>query len=499
MSTLPQDSSLRRHSISTWMLLNIGLIITATLGLAAFSLISDAEIARLDSLAFREQDLVVALYNSIARTHEQMERCIKSPNESELSAFENYKKQLSAYLEEFSNFDRDEEMARTVTDFGFIIQSYLEEAENTLRFRQIGQLADANRSHEEAANTHELLIRQLPSVFAVTTVDTGSFKMRLDQVRREYLIIDIALSVLVCGFAGWLLLQSSRRIIGPIKELTAAAVKINKGDLKVRLPDLGSDYEMKNLTLAFNAMLDTINRQISELETASKLKALLHQEELKNQESQYLVKEAELQAMQSRINPHFLFNTLNMICQSAYTEHATTSAEMIESLAAMLHYFMENSAEPVEISDEIRYTRDYFHIQNLRFGGRVSFFVKCPPELESYKIPRLTIQPIVENAITHGVKDVLSEAMVAVTVRADGDIITIMIKDTGKGMPREQLARIRESINSEGIPKNEGIGLHNVSQRLRLFYGAGAKLTIESKPSVGTIVEVAFPKVPAGI
>jgi two-component system, sensor histidine kinase YesM len=488
---LSAGAAVPSRSIHSWVLLTTSLVILSVAGLAGLTIAADAKLRDMDALALREQDLVSGLYGAVGATHDLLEICIKIPSDSSVADFTGSRDRLMRYFRELSAIPRGAERARIVTDFGFMLGSYLEGAEASIRFRREGRLPEANRSHGEAVNMREVLVRQLPSLFAVMTADSAELRSRAGMVRSQNLVIDAALSLLACGMAAALMLGSMRRIIEPIRELTAAARRINAGSLGVRVPGISRDSEFVSLALAFNAMLDTIARQIGELEGASKLKALLHEEESKNQRSRLLVKEAELRAMQSRINPHFLFNTLNMILQSAYTERAARSAEMIESLAAMLQYLMEDWSAPVQIGDELRYTRDYVHIQNLRFGDRISFSIECPPSLEVYWLPRLVIQPLVENAIRHGVKDVIRDARISVAVAGSGGGITIEVGDSGAGMAREVLERVLRDLDSE---ESRGIGLNNVCQRLKLFFGGAASVDIRSAPGAGTVVALSFPR-----
>jgi two-component system, sensor histidine kinase YesM len=488
---LPAGAAFPSRSIHRWVIVTTSLVILAVAGLAGFTIVADAQLKDMDALALREQDLVSGLYVALGAAHDSLEACIKIPADSSVADFMRSKDRLLRCFGELSAIPREAGRARIVTDFGFMLGSYLDSAESSIRYRREGKLPEADQSHGEAAGMREVLVRQLPRLFAVMTEDSADLRGRAERVRSRSLVIDIALSLLACALAAALMLGSVRRVIRPIEELTAAANRINAGSLGDRVPPISGDSEFKSLALAFNAMLDTIARQIAELESASRLEARLHDEESKNQRSRLLIKEAELRAMQSRINPHFLFNTLNMILQSAYTERAARSAEMIESLAAMLHYLMEDWSTPVHIGDEIRYTKDYVHIQNLRFGDRISFSIECPSSLEAYRLPRLVIQPLVENAIRHGVRDVISGARVSVAVSGAEDDIEIEVGDSGAGMARAELERVRRGLEAG---EDRGIGLHNVSQRLKLFFGGAASMELKSAPGAGTVVSLRFPR-----
>ena len=483
------------RSIRRRVLIHIALIVSAVVALTLFDFLADRELQGLDMAAFHEQKLIGTTYNEIGQARDLLDTYIRFPRPVTSARFQELSRRLMDDVSALASLPRGDSGARTVIDFRYMVQSFLEAAARTIEDRRVGALAGANDSNREALSILNLISRQLADLFQVMNEDAVLQRGIADHVRGEILMIDAGLGVLVIGLVSLFIWQVLRWIIRPLDELTTAAIKVNAGELNIRVKGDQRDFEIGRLAGAFNAMLTTIQRQIVDLQATNELKARLHEEELKGQRMRTLVKESELQALQSRINPHFLFNTLNIICQMAYSERATASAALIEALSAMLRYIMADSSKPVSIQDEIRNVRDYIYIQNLRFGRRISFALTYAEEVEAVMVPRLIIQPLVENAINHGVKTYVQDAVIEIGVEPIEDRIRIRVADNGIGMGPERLGAVRASLDGRA-QDGGGIGLRNIHERLKLFFGSAADLVIVGSGCAGTTVDLVIPYPP---
>jgi sensor histidine kinase YesM len=447
----------------------------------------------LDTSALHEQGLIATIYEEIGQVRDLVDTYISAPHPATLARYKLLSDRLQANLATLSAIARNDTGERTVVDFGYMVMSFLDAVSNTIESRQEGALAETNAGNAKAISILNLIHRQLTDLFQVMNEDSARQKRIADRVRDEILIADIVLGLAIIGLVSLFIGQVLRRIIRPLDELTKAAIDVNAGELEVRIKEGLQDFEIEKLAIAFNAMLTTIQRQIVELLETNELKAHLHEEELNIQRMRTLVKESELQALQSRINPHFLFNTLNMICQMAYSEDAKVSAALLEALSAMLRYIIADSSKPVVIDDEIVNVRDYIYIQTLRFGERINFVLSYAKEIGTVVVPRLIIQPLVENAVKYGVKTLLRDAVVSISVEPIEDTIRIRVADNGVGMDEEKLAAVRASLAIQGEGEG-GIGLRNIHERLRLFFGVGSELIIMSAAGEGTTVDLVMPR-----
>jgi two-component system, sensor histidine kinase YesM len=481
------------RSIRWRVLLHISLIVIAIASLTVYDFLADRRLQELDIAALHEQITISEIYEEIGRVRDVVDMYVTNPHPVTRQNYDKLSRRLSAEVAEFASIERSENGERTAVDFHYMVVSFLEAASRTMAGRQIGELGRANDSYRETANVFDLIHRQLTDLFQVMNEDNARQKAMADRVRREIVIVDVALCLAIAALVALFFLQVLKRIIEPLDGLTKAAIDVNAGGLQIRVEEGSQDFEIEKLSCAFNAMLETIQGQIVELREASELKAHLHEEELKGEQMRTLMKESELQALQSRINPHFLFNTLNMICQMAYSEKATGSAALLEALSAMLRYIMAESSKPVSIDEEMSNVRDYIYIQNLRFGDRIGFELQYDEDVGKAIVPRLIVQPLVENAVVHGVKALVRGATVRIGVSADERSIRIRVVDNGVGIDAETLAAVRASVSGRGM-EGEGIGLRNIYERLRLFCGEGAQLRVDSDRGRGTCVELVIPR-----
>ncbi|PIC69371.1 sensor histidine kinase [Sporosarcina sp. P16b] len=205
-----------------------------------------------------------------------------------------------------------------------------------------------------------------------------------------------------------------------------------------------------------------------------------------------LAKEAEIQALQAQISPHFLFNSMNIILSLIRT-NPDEARKLLSSLSFFLRQNLEGTTvKMVTLQQELAHVKAYLMIEEARFIDKLKICIDVDPNVLREKIPPLTLQPIVENAMTHGIKELEANAMVHISIHEIGDAIHIMVEDNGEGIVPERLAILgREQIQSE---KGTGLGLFNVNRRLQMTFDKNSGLTIESTPNEGTKISFHIPK-----
>ena len=215
-------------------------------------------------------------------------------------------------------------------------------------------------------------------------------------------------------------------------------------------------------------------------------------------------KQTELTALQSQINPHFLYNTLETIRGQALLDGNEEIASMTEALGAFFRYSISGKGTMVTLRDELANINNYMLIQRYRFNNRFSLETVIDEEDEAaYEcmVPRLIIQPVVENAIFHGLEDMDESGKVTIEILLTEKNLILMISDNGKGIPEDELERLNERIHSDDVKLLEpqsgthrtGIALPNIDRRLRLLYGEGYGVNVYSTPGQGTDVEILIP------
>ena len=221
--------------------------------------------------------------------------------------------------------------------------------------------------------------------------------------------------------------------------------------------------------------------------------------------SQLLRKQAEFDRMKSQINPHFLYNTLDSIRGYALAENSPVTADIIEVLSRIFRYTISQKNEQIALEQELGMLKDYISIQEYRLNGHIPLQIKVQDNdtrLYQLPIPKLILQPFIENAITHGMKDIRSNFAIAVQVSTTQSRLIISISDNGCGMPADRLAALNERLYADDYGKDgagcsshkgSGIAITNVNARIRLLYGSEYGVIAYSTPGVGSEFQISLP------
>ncbi len=293
----------------------------------------------------------------------------------------------------------------------------------------------------------------------------------LSQMRRH--IVEVAFILLLISLipAAWL----TRLVTRPVGELVGVMQKVSDGDMDTRAENISED-EIGLLSSEFNRMLDQIQELVDQL---------IREEEEK--------REAELEALQYQITPHFMYNTLNSIKFAALIRGEKDLAGVLGDFIELLQTCISKKGAFLTVSEEVHVLENYVHLQEFRSGEPIRLDYDIPQEAQMCQIPRLILQPLVENAILHGIDIKERQGHITVTARIDNDRLYLEVKDNGRGMSKEQ---IEELLNSKA-KKTKGltaVGIPNVRDRLKLYYKEEAGLIYESSEE-GTSASIYLPVV----
>ena len=288
--------------------------------------------------------------------------------------------------------------------------------------------------------------------------------------------IVMASGILIVGVLILLFLISAK-LTQPVKTLRDTMLAVEKGNLDIRAQVFGDD-EIATLAHAFNQMLDRINSLIT-----SEYKANL----LKNS--------AELKALQAQVNPHFLYNTLAAMGRIAENQQAYQLRYICDALVSFYRYANQMSHQNASLSDEIYNLENYIYIQNARVPDGFKLRVRCDAKVMNMSLPRLLIQPLVENSIQHGLSEKKPPRLIKVSAYVREDTVYLSVLDNGEGMDKESLNKIRKELsdNNPGLDRSSSIGLINVNSRMRIMYGDDYCMDIISKLHKGTLIRLVFP------
>jgi two-component system sensor histidine kinase YesM len=289
----------------------------------------------------------------------------------------------------------------------------------------------------------------------------------------QTIYLESALLLLLSAFV--IAVLFSDKLAKPITALKLSMKEVEKGNFDgVKVVRRGED-EIGMLYNSFYAMTEEIQN--------------LMEDKSRSQKEKYRL---ELRALQAQINPHFMYNTLDSIVWMAEGGNNKEVVIMTSTLGKLLRQSISNEEEFVTIEREVDYAKSYLIIQKMRYTDQLTFEIEVDPAIYNYKIVKLTLQPLVENAIYHGIKYKETMGKIVITGKETEEGILIQIIDDGIGMEEETLNHIFDK--KKRINKNNGVAVENVNRRLKLYYGENYGLQYESKLNVGTIVSIFLPK-----
>ncbi|UOQ44420.1 histidine kinase [Halobacillus salinarum] len=378
------------------------------------------------------------------------------------------------------SIDRDQVV---VENYSNMLASFLEETKQALDAYQSGQIERYSSHTQEAASISGYIQDTTLTLINNELSDYESFYHSL--VLRSQWIEKMGISIFIFTlfasllFAFWF----SRDMTRPIHRLSKAAEEIASGDFSGPDIQVKTNDELKLLTETFNGMRNNIRSLIQQMKQKS--------------EMQQLMKEMELKSLQSQVNPHFLFNTLNLISKSSYIEEAHRTGELIESVSAMLRYNLSRLDEPTTFKDELKSIKEYVFIQKARFGSRFTFNENIALTTWHTPLPVLTLQPLIENAFIHGIENKEEGGEISVISYETASAMVIEVIDDGTGMTSEQVKQwndVHETAPvTEGSGHTTGIGLFNVIRRIEMMYEQKGLVKIKSREGKGTTIQINLP------
>jgi len=265
----------------------------------------------------------------------------------------------------------------------------------------------------------------------------------------------------------------SRKIVDPIDIICERMEAIGKGSLSVREPIQADVEEIQLLSDGIENMVERLIKQIE-----------------KNTQQEKQRRRTEFALLQSQINPHFLYNTLDTIVWLIESEEISEAVRMVASLSNYFRFSLSRGKNVISIEEEEQHIRSYLEIQQMRYRDLMDYEIDIPEHLKKYILPKLTLQPLVENALYHGIKNRRRKGIIRLTGREENGCVILEVADDGRGMTKERLEQVRSSL-TDG--KSQGFGLRTVHQRIQILFGGQYGLTLVSTLDVGTKVIVTIP------
>ena len=310
-------------------------------------------------------------------------------------------------------------------------------------------------------------------------VPTAEIYGNIDVIAIVTLILLAVFSAAAVGSSLYL----AKKFTDPIRKLQQAMLSVEEGDFSTAI-DLNRKDELGQLGASFNQMIKKIRR----------LMDLVY-------EKQVMLRKSEYKALEAQINPHFLYNSLDSIMWLLRMNRTEDASVMLSSFTTLFRISLSKGNDFIPIEKEVKHVESYLVVQNMRYSKKFDYEVHVPPDLMKYHTLKLLLQPLVENAIYHGLSVEKSKILISISARQLPGRIIFTVWDDGVGIPPEKLQALQEALNREesdtGGEGKAGYGLRNVNGRIKAYFGKEYGLTVASKYGEGTTVEVVIPKIGA--
>ncbi|RIX51419.1 HAMP domain-containing protein [Paenibacillus nanensis] len=378
------------------------------------------------------------------------------------------------------------ENAFAITSYTNLIDSLVETTDRSLLFQSEKDSEASSDAFDEATRISKYI-----SEMTLTLLDTElktydqfyrGIIEQSQELKKTGVLLLLLITFLLLLFTYWFSLSITR----PVQKLTLAAKELSRGRFDLQI-EVNSNDEISFLAKMFDRMRVNINNLISEIQQKAQLEKEL-------QENKLLLQESQLRSLQSQINPHFLFNTLDTLSKKAYLEGSEETSDLLVSVAGLLRYNLKRLDRSVTLYDEVKVMRQYIDIQRARFTERLRLYADIDDSCLHVQVPGLTLQPIVENAVIHAVEPMEEGGVIWFRIIDGGERVFVEIEDDGPGMTKEKIKQILEEHVVETEGHSTGIGFSNVVKRLRLFYGIDDVMDIQSDGERGTKVILKIPK-----
>ncbi|MCQ4086550.1 sensor histidine kinase [Saccharibacillus sp. JS10] len=408
-----------------------------------------------------------------------------TPTEGNLSSLRRVEQRLQAAKSSIVTL-RNEKNDFVLTSYMNLIDSLMETTNRSIMFKSERESEESSKAFAEATRISRYISEMTLQLIDIELNTYEQFYRSIieqaEELKKLGIWILLAITFGLLLFTYWFSLSITR----PVQQLTKAAQELAKGRFERQIVVNSSD-EISFLATTFERMRVNINNLIVEIREKARLESEL-------QQSRLLLKESQLRSLQSQINPHFLFNILDTLSKKAFLEGAEETSDLLVSVAGLLRYNLKRLDRPVTLYDEVRVVRQYMEIQSARFTERLKLVTQIDEHCLAVQMPGLTLQPIIENAVIHGIEPLEEGGMITVKITDADDHVHIEIADNGPGMNPDKIQDILEERVVEPEGHSTGIGFGNVVRRLRLFYGVSDVIEICSEDGQGVHVLLKLPK-----
>ncbi len=494
------ETIIKRKTFRSRLLKYFGLIIVVLTIMSALSLYQAILINTHSNRMFQKLFITSSLTVKMGTVHQNLKNYINYENESLVPLF---KESLDELVSSFTAaqteiigesittenqflFYKFADIRNMVDDYSVSSMNLVSGADfNTKKFNIFDSFYELEKLKDF------IYLSQTDLIFRQMVVMERFFLANKEQNRKVFILLAFfaVSATIICVFAS---IRITKALTEPINSLVSQARKVSIGIFEPLITKIKTSAELFILINSFNQMVKEIKTQILELEEKANIEKKLKEEEIKTLRMSNALNESELLFLQSQMNPHFLFNTINIISAISDIEDAPRTREMLDSMTVILRYILRHTGTNTSIREEVDVIRNYLSLQKARFGDRIIYKLDIGENCLDWLTPSMIIQPLVENAIVHGLEPKEEDGILQITIIKGEDGIEIVIADDGVGITEETLLQIRNANSEEATVTRQHMGIVNIMRRMELSYRKNC-LSLSSIRGKGTTVKLTIP------
>ena len=458
-----------------------------------FLIIGINNMSREIEMVYQDNRQLNEMSEALNRVQDNMTAYLNSKTSDSLEEYYRSDQIFDSMVQELNGDITDRTFDRMERNIKSMAASYLDTVRQTIEAKRGRNVEKYRVRYELATQQYNYISSYLTALNQVQFKNNSENYNEMATKFRTFEQIGLLVMFIVVVGNVLIIISLVKRIMKPLGDLANTAEYVAEGNFDARMVEVDSKDEVGVVTDAFNKMIISIKEYIEKLRQSMEAERELKEKELTMEAH---LKDAQLKYLQAQINPHFLFNTLNAGAQLAMMEGADRTYEYVQTVADFFRYNVKKQDMPVTIADEVNLVDNYIRILNVRFSGDIHYEKNVDEKLLSTMMPSMILQPIVENCVNHGIREMGDKGFICLKVFRQDNEVCISIKDNGKGMSEDTIESIMNGTLSVDRKKGDsnGIGMDNVIARTRIFTGDDESVKIISEgENEGTEIIIFLP------
>jgi two-component system, sensor histidine kinase YesM len=428
------------------------------------------------SLLNKSQELTT-LYNQLEQIQNDLEVYLSTRSSESLQSFYDHSNSISDNNHDLKKDAGYTERGIKIKNLTSMVDHYLKILDETIINKRNKKIDDYTAGYQDAVEEYTYIGNYIQEIMSTDLSDSAQKYIEIQKEVKQSTIINYIMFGVTILLISVIIVLFSIEVTKPISKLVSYAKEISDGNFDIEVTDEKTSSEISILFQTFNKMAISIREYVNELKEKQRLERTLIEEKLDNLKMKNALHEAELLALQSQVNPHFIFNSINIGAKVAMLQGDSVTCDYLENFAEIFRYNLKGLDYNATLQDEINNVSAYMSLLTTRFGDIIDFRLEIPEDdmIRDFILPRMTLQPLVENAYIHGVSKFDDGGIIELKVKKEENRLQVIIANTGDEFPKETINLIlSRKLKSNRNPSNKGhttgIGIDNVLNRLRLFY-----------------------------